>query len=159
MSVLHGCICTYIDTCHQYFVSADQMVLYYGFAHRSVKWWKRVFFHFIDMAIVNAHILYNASSDTKLTQLEFRRAVAEGLLSGYELAKVRHRAQDSNLPLRLKERAFPEPIPGNGRPDCHVCSDRVGGRRHQTQYRCKLCKTPLCLYSCFEKYHTLVNYK
>ena len=90
MSILHGCICTYIDTCHQYFVSADQMVLYYGFAHRSVKWWKRVFFHVIDMAIVNAHILYNASSDTKLTQLEFRRAVVEGLLSGYELAKVRH---------------------------------------------------------------------
>ena len=69
--------------------SADQMVLYYGFAHRSIKWWKRVFFHILDTAIVNAHILFTASSDTKLTQLEFRRAVAEGLLEGYESAKVR----------------------------------------------------------------------
>ena len=47
------------------------MVLYYGFAHRSIKWWKRVFFHLLDMAIVNAHILYNASSEAKMTQLEF----------------------------------------------------------------------------------------
>ena len=138
---------------------ADQMVLYYGFVHRSIKWWKRVFFHILDTCIVNAHILYNATSEKKLTQLEFRRAVAEGLLCNYEAAKVRHRAQDPHLPLRLKERAFPEPIPDNSRPDCHVCSNRAAGHRCQTSYRCKLCKTPLCLYPCFEKYHTLLNYK
>ena len=135
------------------------MVLYYGFAHRSIKWWKRVFFHILDTAIVNAHILFTASSDTKLTQLEFRRAVAEGLLEGYESAKVCRRAQDPNLPLRLKGRPFPEPVPDGGRPDCHVCSDRAAGHRRQTQYRCKECKTPLRLYPCFEKYHTLINYK
>ena len=134
------------------------MILYYGFAHRSIKWWKRVFFHILDTAIVNAHILYNAMSDVKLTQLEFRRAVAEGLLGEYETTQVRRRAQDPNLPLRLRGRPFPEPVP-DGRPDCHVCSDRRAGRRHQTQYRCKVCKTPLCLYPCFEKYHTLLNYK
>ena len=134
------------------------MILYYGFAHRSIKWWKRVFFHILDTAIVNAHILYNAMSDVKLTQLEFRRAVAEGLLGEYETTQVRRRAQDPNLPLRLRGRPFPEPVP-DGRPDCQVCSDRRAGHRHQTQYRCKVCKTPLCLYPCFEKYHTLLNYK
>ena len=87
---------------------ADQMVLYYGFAHRSIKWWKRVFFHILDTAIVNAHVLFTASSDRKLTQLEFRQEVAEGLLEGYEAAKVRRRAQDPNLPLRLKGRPFPD---------------------------------------------------
>ena len=53
-----------------------------------------MFFHIIDTAIVNAHILYNATSDIKLTQLDFRRAVAEGLLDGYEAAKARRRSQD-----------------------------------------------------------------
>ena len=104
-------------------LSADQMVLYYGFAHRSVKWWKRVFFHILDTAIVNAHILYNACTDSKLMQLEFRRALAEGLLNGYEAAKARRQAQDDHLPLRLKERPFLEPVPDGSRPDCHVCSD------------------------------------
>ena len=137
------------------YLLADQMVLYYGFAHRSIKWWKCVFFHILDTCIVNANILYNATS----VKLEFRRAVAEGLLCNYEAAKVRHRAQDPQLPLCLKEQAFPEPIPDNSRPDCQVCSNKAAGRRGQTSYRCKLCNTPLCLYLCFEKYHTLLNYK
>ena len=58
-----------------------------------------LFFHILDTAIVNAHILYNTMSEVKLTQLEFRRAVAEGLLGEYEITQVRHRAQDPNLPL------------------------------------------------------------
>ena len=114
------------------------MVLYYGFAHWSIKWWKRVFFHLLDMAIVNAHILYNASSEVKLTQLEIRRAVAEGLLDGYEGTKLRRRSQDPSLPLRLKERPFPEPVPDGGRPDCKVCSNRAAGQRHQTKYCCNV---------------------
>ena len=138
----------YILPC--FLLLADQMILYYGFAHRSMKWWKRVFFHLLNTAIVNAHILYNAVTDHKLTQLEFRRALAEGLLNGYEAAKARRRTQDDSLPLRLKERPFLEPAPNGSRLDCHVCSDRASGQRHQTRYQCKVCKTPLCIYPCFE---------
>ena len=101
-----------------YFSLADQMVLYYGFAHCSVKWWKRVFFHILDTCIVNAHMQCLAGN----SQLEFRRAVAEWLLADYEAAKVRHRAQDPHLPHRLKEWAFPEPFTENSWSDCHVCS-------------------------------------
>ena len=76
-----------------------------------MKWWKRIFFHLLYMAIVNTHMLYNASSEARMTQLEFRRAVAEGLLDGYEGTKLRRRSQDPSFPLRLKERPFPEPVP------------------------------------------------
>ena len=137
----------------------DQLVLYYGYAHRSIKWWKRVFFHLIDLALVNSHILYNACTGNKLTQLDFCIAVARDLLDGYTRSTRRHHGSDPQLPLRLTERSFPEPVPNNGRPDCKVCSDRKAGQRHQTSFRCKLCKTPLCLYPCFEKYHTLLHYK
>ena len=65
------------------------MVLYYGFAHKSVKWWKRVFFHVLDLSLVNAHILYQASGN-KLTQLEFRQAVAKSLLEGFERQQGHH---------------------------------------------------------------------
>ena len=41
---------------------SDQLVLYYGFAHRRVKWWERAFFHLMDLCLVNAHILYNNPS-------------------------------------------------------------------------------------------------
>ena len=81
-----------------FFISADQIVLYYGFAHLSVKWWKRVFFHILDTAIVNAQILYIVCTNSKLTQLEFRRALAEGLLEGYEATKARRQVQGDHLP-------------------------------------------------------------
>ena len=119
-----------------HFSLADQMVLYYGLAHRSIKWRKQSFFHILDTCIVNAHILYNASSSKK--QLEFRRAVAEGLLADYEAAKVRHRTQDPHLPRRLKEWVFPELIPVNSRPDCHVCSR---SQAPTVTRSCMLCQT------------------
>lgn len=140
------------------FIIGDQMVMYYGYAHRSVKWWKRVFFHLLDVSIVNAHIMYNEVSSKKMTQLDFRIAVAKGLTEGQERS-FRRRSTQSSEHLRLTERAFPELMPGDARPDCRVCSDRATGHRHQTSYRCKLCKTPLCLFPCFERYHTLVHYK
>ena len=93
-----------------------------------------------------------------MTQLEFRIAVAQGLLEGYERLRPRHHEPAPEIPLRLTERAFPEPIPGGKRADCKVCSNRAAGQRHQSMYRCKLCHTPLCIYPCFEKYHTLKDY-
>lgn len=135
------------------------MVLYYGFAHRSIKWWKRVLFHLLDVSLVNSHILYKAATSSRITQLEFRLAVAKGLISGFSREHHRHHSPAPQLPTRLTERAFPEPIPGGKRADCKVCSVRGAGQRHQTGYRCKLCHTALCLYPCFERFHTLKDYK
>ena len=49
------------------------------------------------------------------------------------------------------------------KPDCEVCSDRskgkAGVRRHHTSHFCVDCRVPLCSYPCFQRYHTLVNYK
>ena len=44
-------------------------------------------FHIVDTVKVNAYILHDACTEVKLTQLEFRRAVARrGLLDGYDTA-------------------------------------------------------------------------
>ena len=54
-----------------------QLVLYYGYFHRSRKWWKRVFFHLLDLSIVNASILYNTLAKKSLTQLDVCRSLIE----------------------------------------------------------------------------------
>ena len=126
--------------------SGDQLVLYYVFSHRSVKWWKRVFFHLLDLSLVNSHILYKAATSSRITQLDFRVAVAKSLQEGLERPRHRHHEPAPELHIRLTERAFPEHIPGGKRADCKVCSVRDIGERHQTAYRYKLCYTPLCLY-------------
>ena len=139
-------------------LAGDQLLLYYGFSHRSVKWWKSVFFHLLDLSIVNSHILFKAATGSKMTRLDFRSSVAMSLLEGLEHPRNHHVVSATEIPLRLTERAFPEPIPYKGRVDCKVCSDRSVGQRHQTGYRRKLCHTALHLYPCFEWYHTLKNY-
>ena len=48
---------------------ADQLVIYYGFSHHSKKWWKRAFFHILEVCVVNAYILY--SSTNKVSHLDF----------------------------------------------------------------------------------------
>ena len=149
----------YVDDETLVFLAGDQLVLYYGFSHRPVKWWKRVFFHLLDVTLVNSHILYKAATQKNMSQLDFRISVAKGLFEGLERPHHRHHPPAPQLPLRLTQRAFPEPIPGGKRSDCKVWSVRGAGQRHQTGYRCKLCHTPLCLYPCFERYHTLKDYK
>ena len=155
-----------VDSYNQYMGGvdkADQLILYYGFPHHSTKWWKRVFFHMIDLAIVNANILYNQVSPKPLNQLDFRIEIASGLLHGHISPPLdrRHIAPTRELPLRLTERPFPEPVPKEtpygGRPQCEVCRSK-NIKRSQTQYRCNLCKTPLHVHPCFQIYHTKLNY-
>ena len=153
------CVVTLCVHVYYYLPTGDQLLLYYGFSHRSVKWWKRVFFHLLDLTLVNAHILFKAATGSRMSQLDFRSTVATSLLQGLERPRKRHAASAVELPTRLTERAFPEPIPDKGRVDCKVCSNRAVGQRHQTGYKCKLCHTALCLYPCFERYHTLRDYK
>ena len=38
---------------------SDQLLSYYGFSHRTVKWWRRGFFHLIDLAVVNSCVIHN----------------------------------------------------------------------------------------------------
>ena len=154
---------------------SDQLILYYGYPHRlenwnnilitliyrSVKWWKRVFFHLVDLSIVNANILYNEVSNKPMAQLDFRIAIILSLLEGHSpRVQQCHYVPNRELPMRLTERPFPEKIqattPSGGRPQCEVC--RAKGIRSQTRHRCKICKTPLHIDNCFEAYHTILYY-
>ena len=62
---------------------ADQLLSYYGFNHRAIKWWKRTLFHLLDLAIVNSYILYKLSSDPSRqpSHQQFRIQLAKELLN------------------------------------------------------------------------------
>ena len=38
--------------------TGDQLLSYYGFSHSTLKWWRRAFFHLIELAIVTVYIMY-----------------------------------------------------------------------------------------------------
>jgi hypothetical protein len=39
----------------------DQMLSYYSFKRKAIKWWKKLFLRLFDLAVVNAHILHKTS--------------------------------------------------------------------------------------------------
>ena len=37
---------------------SDKMLGYYSFTRKVVKWWEKVYFHLLSLALVNAHKVY-----------------------------------------------------------------------------------------------------
>ena len=115
--------------------------------------------------MVNAYILYMKDSmennTTALDAKAFRIRVAEGLLQAAGVVPTEADDQDPVDILRLNGKPIHwlELVPGGSKPDCVVCSNREAKRRHQTRYRCKACKKPLCAVGCHERFHTLKNYR
>lgn len=133
----------------------DQLLSYYGFSHRSLKWWRRAFFHLIEIAIVNAYIMYLVTPHTgkRMTHKEFRVQLAKELLLDTIPEEERCRGPHSspNPPsFRLTGRHFPAKVgqTPSGRPsqpDCVVCSRKKGNGRKSTTYKCKQCDLPMCV--------------
>ena len=146
---------------------ADQKAAYFVNQHCNAKWWKKVFFHMLEVAIVNATIIHKEHFGlTRVDATKFRLRLAAHLLEGYDRPSYRsgRRSDEQDLPTRLVGRHFPAKLPGNSRRDCVVCSQRKDknhpdGKRHSSYYWCAPCQTGLCPYPCFERYHTLRDYK
>ena len=58
----------------------DQLTFYYSPLRKTLKWYRKVVLQHLDMAIVNAFILYKKAGGAKV-QLKFRKSVIASLLS------------------------------------------------------------------------------
>ena len=118
----------------------DQLMSYYGFSHRTVKWWRRAFFHLFENAIVNAYILYRLSvqDGRKMDHKQFRIELAKQLLANadHQIGPPSRHLNALPPPARLTERHFPEKgqTCASGRPSqpvCVVCSNKREARRQR----------------------------
>ena len=140
----------------------DQMSSYYSFLHKSVKWWRKVFFWLLEVAVINGYIIYKHHTHRQaLTHLEFRQSVLHSLVQPLvaipRVQRGRHPHQSLER-LSMSPRHFCER--GKRRRDCRVCSDRTAGKRVVTPYFCTTCSDRpfLCLGECFRAYHTKARY-
>ncbi len=60
--------------------------LYFRILIKSIKWYRRVLFHFIDLAVVNAFILKKAVTQEKLSLYLFKLEVARALMHADSLS-------------------------------------------------------------------------
>lgn len=120
---------------------SDQYSVYYNFEHGSVKWWRKEFFHFVEMAVVNSYILYRCvqeKCDLKpMSHKKFRRTLIKELVPMKDPGPGRRRSGPElerldGLP------HFPEKTEKHR--ECLVCSDRKEGVRfrNETIYLCYL---------------------
>lgn len=140
----------------------DQLLGSYQFPHKCFKWYHTLFHRAQEIALVNGYIIYcKASESNKLDPVRFRQNVITGLLEDWEPRQIKQgRPSNTPTPQRMTGQHFPGKYEDKKfKPDCEVCSDRKNGKRHQTSYYCKQCNIPLCVVPCFERYHTLRNYK
>ena len=145
----------------------DQLNSYTNIIRKSMKWWKKIFFHLLVTAMSNAYIMYKLTvpEKTRKEGHEFRLEIAKGLLEGWiRRQSLPGRPSLGPSPSRLVGCHFMERME-KGRKDCVVCTKREDAkyvRRSQTRYVCKNCvpKVALCQEPpCFELYHTRNDYK
>ena len=148
---------------------SDQMLSYYTFSRKTVKWWKKLFFHLFDLAVVNAHILHNKSREEKMPLEIFYEKVAEGLLAsaGTEIQATGQTTSPAGRVVRTDHFLYRIPATntkpeGKSQRACQVCGER--GKRQTgktvtkfTTTYCRKCDG-LCIGQCFEVYHSKLKY-
>lgn len=150
---------------------SDALIGYYNVLHKTKKWYKTFFFHFIDIAVVNSFILHQQLSKSQnkspLTQKKYR----ETLVS--ELVRIGTLSNSSPAPKTFKpcdpepsttednsknEPCWPEYYGSDatsGRRICVFC--KLSGLKVKTPVYCSKCSVALCFVptrNCFRKWHT-----
>ena len=59
----------------------DQLSSYYLNHRKSVKWYIPIFYHLIEIAVINSHILYKNTKDPSASLLNFKKELVRGLIS------------------------------------------------------------------------------
>ncbi|XP_067930888.1 piggyBac transposable element-derived protein 4-like [Watersipora subatra] len=154
---------------------ADQCIKYYNMDRRSLKWYKKLFFHLLDIATHNTHVVYKQNTGTTISALDFRLKLVDLLLNeaGPDPTctggqRGRPRSIGTDLARLNTNHHFPSFNPATssrGNPvarRCRVCNasrHRTAGstdrKRVETKYCCAECgNIPFCPVPCFRRWHT-----
>lgn len=146
----------------------------YNVGRRSRKWWKRIFYFLLDVAITNAYILHKTNSRVHnvMTQKEFRISLSRELVDNTTFRKRSFKSMPNYVSKKKKveesverqkkifgvpeevrfERVnehWPEETDGYKR--CRYCSTKVHNKR--SKIICDRCQVALCVTPCFKLFH------
>jgi hypothetical protein len=154
---------------------ADRYRALYNVDRKSKKWWHRLFWGILDIAFVNAYVI-NCHLNGKMPVLDFRRMVANGLISmqntkqrkrsfdfnssnGISSPVLKRRKADFSVPkdMRLTNKGIHWVKFDQKRGRCEVCAKRkIQSRPHS---KCSHCKVFLCVNekkNCFAEFHEVL---
>ncbi|CAH2008632.1 unnamed protein product [Acanthoscelides obtectus] len=139
---------------------SDMMISSIDCTRKSIKWYAKVFFHSVDVTLLNSHAMFSTQHPEKVPFAKFHLEVIRQYSSTE--AKPLHFDQGN---ARLTERHFPELVPRKeGKKSatrrCKVCSQTKAGikKRKESSYMCRECDVGLCVVPCFRIYHQVADF-
>jgi hypothetical protein len=143
---------------------SDMMLSSVNSSRKTLKWYKKLFFHLLDLSLLNAHILYQQKTGNKQPLGDFQLNVIDQLIQKHKTQPKTNLKRKVPLPTRLTERHFLGKIPPTDKKNsatkrCYVCyNTKNNKKRRETRFVCKQCDIALCFEPCFEIYHTEENF-
>ena len=126
-----------------------QIQSYYQIGRRSRRNWRRLAWYFIDIAIINAYVLYEQyGQDTEMmSQHDFRLRLQSELIGSFT-ARLK-RGRPPAVETQPNDGALHH-TPGRSPTsrDCSVCGVHPlpsGQHNRRTRIRCRQCKVPICI--------------
>jgi len=158
------CIVNY-NACMGNIDKCDMLLNSVECVRKSMKWFKKIFFHLVDLCLLNSFSAYKTVSGKNIPIANFQLELIRQILNKYgkyNNSPNKGRASTKDEPTRLTARHFPTDVPKNevgkaNRRKCIVCSKN--NKKKDTLYMCDLCDVGLCVTPCFGIYHTKTNYK
>uniref|UniRef100_A0A2H1WBY8 SFRICE_038628 n=1 Tax=Spodoptera frugiperda TaxID=7108 RepID=A0A2H1WBY8_SPOFR len=125
----------------------DQLLSYYCCEHKTLRWYKKVIIHIIQICVVNGFLLYNKEIKN-IALYDYRKSIIESLLPNTNNMPLPPSAGKIHLPANLLKR--------NGkimRKKCRVCYNKTK-KKVAVLFGCPDCPgfPGLCL-QCFREYH------
>ena len=137
---------------------------YYEINRKSKKWWQRIFWHFVDVTLVNSFIIYSQLFPEKNMKLKlFRLSVVDSLIKIPNGAKRGRPPSKSAMNYQKKLKISNSvrmtnvdhlPVVQKGRLRFRLCYAKE--RQQLTQFYCTTCNCGLCINAdrkCFQKFH------
>ena len=140
---------------------SDHMANSYSMSRRNFKWTTELFFHLLDLTVLNSWILLS-SCGAQCTHQDFRLLLVRNLIEEAGKSQDRptpslvgrpsvpaanivrlHSCHNQHWPAKYTQVRY------------HLCSSR--GHRKTTVYKCAKCEVGLCVVPRFAEYHTKVN--
>lgn len=148
---------------------ADMMLSTLSCMRKSIKWYKKVAFHIIDLFLLNSYILFSTIKGKKTGLADFQLKVIRQIFEKYQVPTASRAQQPVDNPLRLSAKAIakhmPDIIPPTNKREnpcrvCHLCANtkKKPKTKKYSRYMCSECNVPLCVYPCFRQYHEKANY-
>lgn len=132
---------------------ADMIKTTYEVDRKRKKWWLRLLWHFVDVAIVNSFIIFEMrlNKPNTLDLKMFRISVVCGLVGSKSENPIKGRPNNELVVSNFKPKISKEknweqvahmPLHGTSR-RCALCGTRAD--QHRTRWYCSSCHVGLCL--------------